>query len=122
MKFMKAILAGVLIGICLPLVAGYLFVILGGMPMATKGGPLPIEQFLAKKGLEVAIGKEAGKPSPLSGDEPNLLEGARVYRQAQCWLCHGQLGQPVSAIAKECTRRRRSFFHRSRVSPTIQWE
>ena len=97
---MKAILAGVLIGICLPLVAGYLFVILGGMPVATKGGPMPIEEFLAKKGLDAAIGKEAGKPSPLSADESNLLAGARVYQQAQCWVCHGQLDQPESAIAK----------------------
>jgi thiosulfate dehydrogenase len=97
---MKAILAGVLIGICLPLVAGYLFVICGGMPVATKEGPLPIEEFLVKKGLDAAIGKEAGKPSSLSADEVNLLAGARVYQQAQCWVCHGQLGQPESAIAK----------------------
>jgi thiosulfate dehydrogenase len=94
------ILEGVLIGICVPLVAGYLFVILGGMPVATKGDPLPIEQFLAKKGLDAAIGKEAGKPSPLSADEANLLAGARVYQQVQCWVCHGHLGQPQAAIAK----------------------
>jgi thiosulfate dehydrogenase len=97
---MKAILAGLLIGICLPLVAGYLFVILGGMPVATKGDPLPFEQFLAQKGLNAAIGKEGERPSPLSADEANLLAGARVYQQAQCWLCHGHAGQPESAIAK----------------------
>jgi len=83
---MKALLAGVLIGICLPLVVGYLFVILGGMPVATKGGPLPIEEFLAKKALDAAIAKEARKPSPLSADEVNLLAGARVYQRAQCWV------------------------------------
>jgi thiosulfate dehydrogenase len=97
---MKSILAGVLIGICLPLLAGYLFVILGGMPVATKGSPLPFEGFLAKKGLDAAVGKEADKPSPLPADEANLLAGARVYQQAQCWVCHGQLSQPESAIAK----------------------
>ena len=36
---MKKLLAGVFIGMCVPLVAGYLFVILGGMPVATKGDP-----------------------------------------------------------------------------------
>jgi mono/diheme cytochrome c family protein len=97
---MKALLAGVLIGICLPLVVGYLFVILGGMPVATKGGPLPIEEFLAKKALDAAIAKEARKPSPLSADEVNLLAGARVYQRAQCWVCHGQLDQPESAIGE----------------------
>jgi thiosulfate dehydrogenase len=97
---MKAILAGVLIGICLLLLAGYLFVSLGGMPVATKGDPLPFESFLAKKGIDAAIGKEAEKPSPLPADEANLLAGARVYQQAQCWVCHGKLSQPESAIAK----------------------
>jgi thiosulfate dehydrogenase len=97
---MKAILAGFLFGISLPLAAGYLFVTLGGMPVATKSGPLPFEEFLAKKGLDAAIGKEAGKPSPIPADEVNLLAGARVYQRAQCWVCHGQPGQPESAIAK----------------------
>jgi hypothetical protein len=76
-------------------VAGYLFVILGEMPVATKGNPRTIEQSLAKKGLDAAIGKEAWKPSPPSADEANLLAGARVYQQAQCWVCHGQLGSAI---------------------------
>ena len=97
---MKAILAGLLIGIFLLLAAGYLFVILGGVPVATKSGPLPFEEFLAKKGLDAAIGKEAGKPSPIPADEVNLLAGARIYQRAQCSVCHGQPGQPESAIAK----------------------
>ncbi len=96
---MRKILAGVVIGICLPFLAGYLFVICGGMPVATKGRPLPFEKFLARKALHAAVDKEAGKPSPLPADEPNLLAGAHVY-QTQCAVCHGQLGQPESAIAK----------------------
>ena len=97
---MRAILAGVLIGIFLLLMAGYLFVILGGVPVTTKSGPLPFEEFLAKKGLDAAIGKEAGKASPIPADEVNLLAGARVYQRAQCGVCHGQPGQPETAIAK----------------------
>jgi len=46
---MKKILAGVVIGLALPFVAGYLFVISGRMPVATKGPPLPFEKFLARK-------------------------------------------------------------------------
>jgi hypothetical protein len=49
-KPMKAILAGVLIAICLPLVAGYLFVILGGMPMATEGGSPAHRKIPREKG------------------------------------------------------------------------
>jgi mono/diheme cytochrome c family protein len=99
MKPVKAVVAGVAIGICLPLVAGYAFVLLGGMPVATKGLPLPLEKHLARRALHAAMDGEIGVPSPLPADEPNFLAGARVY-QAQCAVCHGQLGQPESAIAK----------------------
>jgi len=96
---MKKILAGIVIGICLPFVAGYLFVVSGHMPVATKGSPLPFEKFLARKAQHAVIDPEAGKPSPLPADQANFLAGAHVY-QAQCAVCHGQLGQPASAIAQ----------------------
>jgi mono/diheme cytochrome c family protein len=96
---MKKILLGIVIGICVPLLAGWLFVRLGGMPVPTKGDPLPLEKYLARVALHAAMDKEAGQPSPLPADEPNLLAGARVY-QVQCAVCHGVLGQPESAIAK----------------------
>lgn len=96
---MKKLLAGIIIGICLPFVAGYLFVTSGRMPVATKGAPLPLEKFLARKALHAVMDPEAGKPSPLPADEANLLAGARVY-QTQCAVCHGQLGQPETAVAK----------------------
>lgn len=96
---MKKFLVGLVMGISLPLLAAYLFVRLGGMPVATKGAPLPLEKSLARMALHVAMDPEAGKPSPLAADEPNLLAGARVY-QAQCAVCHGQLDRPESLVAK----------------------
>ncbi len=96
---MKKFLFGLLLGFSVPLAGTYFFVILGGMPVATKGSPLPLERFLAKKALHKAMDPEAGHPSPLPASEANLLAGAKVY-QAQCAVCHGRLGQPESAIAK----------------------
>ena len=96
---MKKFIVGVVVGICLPFLAGYLFVISGRMPVATKGSPLPFEKFLAGKALHAAMDKPTGTPSPLPADEANLVAGAHVY-QAQCAVCHGQLGRPESAIAK----------------------
>jgi len=96
---MKKFFLGILLGICLPFVTGYLFVVSGGMSVATKGKPFPMERFLARKAQHAAYDPEAGKPSPLLADEPNLLAGARIYR-GQCAVCHGELSQPVSAIAK----------------------
>jgi len=95
----KKFVAGVIVGLCVPFVAGYLFLVLGGMPVATKSRPLPLEKFAAKTALKAAIGGEVARPSPLPADEPNLLAGARIY-QAQCAICHGRLGRRISTIAQ----------------------
>jgi mono/diheme cytochrome c family protein len=95
---MKKFVLGLLIGICLPLAGAYFFIASGRMPVATKGNPLPLEKFLARKALHAAMDPEAKKPSPLPADELNLLAGARIYL-AQCGICHGRLGRPASAIA-----------------------
>ena len=96
---MKKFALGLSLGLGLPFVAAYLFVSLGGMPVATKGKPLPFERLLARKALHRAMGAEIGRPSPLPADEPNLLAGARVY-QDHCAVCHGQFGHKESATAK----------------------
>src|ERR1700688_1842298 len=92
-------LLGLIVGICLLLLAGYLFVTRGGIFMGTKGGPLPMEQFLTNKALDASIGRSSYDESPLPADETNLLAGAHVYQQ-NCAACHGRLDQPASAIAK----------------------
>ena len=96
---MKKLLFGFLLGICVPIAAAFLFIRSGGMPVHTKGPPLPLESYIARTALHAAMDKETGIPSPIPADEPNLLAGARIY-QVQCAVCHGQLGQPESAISK----------------------
>jgi thiosulfate dehydrogenase len=97
---MRTFVVGLGIGVLLVLAAEYLFMTQGGMPVATRGKPLPLEQFLASRALHVAIAKEAGKPSPIPASEANLLAGAKLY-QNDCAVCHG-LRDPASrtAIAK----------------------
>jgi thiosulfate dehydrogenase len=92
-------LLGFVVGICLLLLAGYLFVTRGGIFMGTKGGPLPMEQFLMNEALDASIGRSSYDESLLPADETNLLAGAHVYQQ-NCAGCHGRLDQPASAIAK----------------------
>ena len=94
----KKILAGVIFGICFCLIGEYLFLTRGGMPVGTKGGPMPFERSIAKTALRSAIGSGAERPSPLAADEANLVAGAHVYHE-QCAVCHGSWGQPPSAIA-----------------------
>lgn len=97
---MGKLTAGVLLGVALLLGAEYLFLTHGGLPVGTKGGPLPLERFLTSRALQNAIGKETDKPSPVDPTDANLLAGARLYR-AQCEVCHGAPGQKASgAIAR----------------------
>ena len=99
MAMIKAFVLGVVLGMCLPVLAGYLFLTLGGMPVTTTDAPLPFERFLAKKALKVAMHKEIGRRAPLPPDDTNLLAGAKVYRE-QCAVCYGLPDQPPGAIAK----------------------
>ncbi len=92
-------LGGVIVGICLLLLAGYLFLAQGGLVMSTDAKPLPLERSLARKALAASIGKSAEEKSPLPADDANLLAGAKIYEQT-CAGCHGQLGQGVSGLSK----------------------
>jgi mono/diheme cytochrome c family protein len=92
-------LVGLVIGICLALLAGYLFIARGGIQMSTQGGPLPMERYLARKALSASIGKSKEEKSQLPADEANLLAGAKIYQQ-NCAGCHGRLGQGESGLSK----------------------
>ena len=95
---MRKMLLGIAVGFCIVPLAAFLFVKFGGMPVATKGKPLPLERFFASVAIEAAVGREADKPSPLEATEANLAAGAKIYR-TQCMVCHGAPDGPPSAIA-----------------------
>src|SRR5215469_16055894 len=75
-------LLGVVVGIGLVMLAGYLFVARGGIFMGTDTKPLPLEETIAGTAINASIGKSANDQSPLPADETNLQGGAKVYMQA----------------------------------------
>ncbi|MBC7457394.1 MAG: cytochrome c [Bdellovibrionaceae bacterium] len=96
---MKKILIGFFSGICLILLSGYVILLSGGIPVATKGEPFPFERYFANKAIHIAIGQEVNKKSPLLIDEINMQNGAKVYMNS-CAVCHGGLGGQLTSIAK----------------------
>jgi thiosulfate dehydrogenase len=96
---MKAFLLGVLIGVILIPVAGFLYVKLGFMQVATSAPPLPFERMLAHTALDARISKEAPAQSPVPASESHLAAGAQTYRE-HCAVCHGLAAETKTSIAK----------------------
>lgn len=80
-------------------VGGYLFVALGGVPMATTAAPLPFEKTLAKLSIHASVASAANQQDPLPFNEANMVAGAHLYKQ-HCAICHSTPGQPRTDISK----------------------
>jgi mono/diheme cytochrome c family protein len=93
------ILIGLLIGVVILPVIGFLYFRFGFAPVATAASPMPFEKSLAHWALNARVEKEAPKTVPIQVSDENYVAGAKVYR-SNCAVCHGLPGQPQSAIAK----------------------
>lgn len=96
---MKKFVLGLIVGLLLPVVGGYLFITMGKMPVETSSPPLPMEEKIAHMALKARIGKGAQKSSPIAADEANMTQGARLYAE-NCAFCHGLPGQQPTKAAK----------------------
>ena len=96
---MRKVLLGFVLGLAAVLLGALLYFGLGLAPVATSDPPMPMERLLAGIALHARISKEAPKQAPIPADQPNLVAGARIYRE-QCAVCHGLSGQPETALAK----------------------
>jgi mono/diheme cytochrome c family protein len=87
-----------LVGVLL-LVGGVYYYFASGMaPVATADPPMPFEKKMASKALNAHIDKQNIATPPIPADEPNLVAGAKIYKD-QCAVCHGLPDQPPPAIA-----------------------
>lgn len=96
---MKKFILGLIVGLLIPVIGGYLYIKMGMMPVATASAPLPMEARIAKMALRARVSKEAPKDSPVAADETNMTQGAHVYVE-NCAFCHGFPDQKASFAAK----------------------
>lgn len=96
---MKSFILGLVLGVLLLPVTAYFYLRSGYAPVATAAPPLPLERKLTSMALNARISKEAPKESPVPATEPNLLAGAKTYRE-YCSVCHGTSTDPQTATAK----------------------
>lgn len=93
-----SLLLGFVLAFVLVVIGGYLFVRLGGMPMATAAGALPGEEMVAKMALRASFKGSLDLKNPLPLNDDNLKGGADVYN-GNCALCHGALDQKPPDLA-----------------------
>jgi thiosulfate dehydrogenase len=108
-------LLGVVVGLLVLPVFAFVYLRLGYAPVATAAPPLPLEKTLTGMALNARVAKEAPKQSPIPASEPNLMAGAKSYRQ-YCSACHGISGEPQSAVAKGMFPAPPQLFHGNGVT------
>ena len=96
---MKNFVVGLVIGVVILPLCGWLYFRFGYAPVATASSPMPFERKLAHMALNARIEKEAPKVAPIQPTDENLLAGAHTYR-THCAMCHGLPGQPPSPTSK----------------------
>ena len=96
---MKNLLTGLLLGLLILPVCGWLYFRFGYAPVATAASPIPFEKNLAHMALHARIKKEAPKTVPIAATNENYAAGIKVYR-AHCAVCHGLPGQTGTATSK----------------------
>jgi mono/diheme cytochrome c family protein len=96
---MRSFVAGVIVGVLLLTLGVFGYFLAGQAPVATDSAPMPFEKYLAKQALHKALERNMPHSVPISTDEPNYLAGAQTYK-ANCAVCHGLPGKPMTAIAK----------------------
>jgi thiosulfate dehydrogenase len=95
---MRKFIFGLVVGLVLVPLMGFLYFATGMAPVATSDPMMPFEHSMAAMALHARIDKEMPKSVPIPADEATFEAGARVYMH-HCAICHGALGQPESAIA-----------------------
>lgn len=88
MRSFLIFILGLIIGLVILPICGYMYFRFGYAPVATSAAPMPFEKKMASLALRARIRAEAPKDVPIQPDEPNLTAGARIY-VANCAFCHG---------------------------------
>jgi thiosulfate dehydrogenase len=94
----KSFVIGMLVGVLLLVGGVYYYFASGLAPVAAADPPMPFEKKMASKALNAHIDKQNIASSPVPADEPNLVAGAKIYKE-QCSVCHGTPDQPSPALA-----------------------
>jgi len=95
---MKGFLVGI-VTVAVALAVGLALVLMGFVGTRADNPPSRMETMIAGHAMDASVARSAPKiTNPVTVDEGNLAEGARLYRE-HCTLCHGDPAHPKAALA-----------------------
>ena len=118
---LKGIVLGIILGFVLMFLGAYFYFSTGHAPVATNSPEMPFERKFAGMALHAYLGKVPHVNSPVPADEPNLLAGAKLYKE-NCAVCHGLPGEPRNAIANGMFPKPPQLFRGMGVTDDEAWE
>ena len=92
---MRTFLLGLVLGLLVIPVIGFIYFHHGNPPVAVADKPFPMEAAIVHVPLNARVDREAPKAAPIEPSATNLEAGAHIYRQ-ECAACHGLYGRPSS--------------------------
>jgi thiosulfate dehydrogenase len=89
----KGIIIGFVLAVAVMTGGVYYYFASGMAPAAVSDPMMPFEKKMANMALDAHIEKQHLGESPVLADEPDLVDGARIYKM-NCADCHGLPGYP----------------------------
>ena len=115
------VMLGMVLGIALVAVAGYLYFASGQAPVATNSPEMPFERKMAKMSLHKYMDKLPHPAPAVPEDEANFMAGAKIYKE-HCAVCHGLPDQPKTMIAQGMFPKPPQLFMGMGVTDDEAWE
>jgi mono/diheme cytochrome c family protein len=98
MKFGLGIIIGVVLGLFIAGLIGYVAIMDGWVPARADEPSSKFEEWAAHHALKAVLKRDATATNPLPSDEDNLMAGAKLYAD-NCSGCHGAPKNPSPAFA-----------------------
>jgi thiosulfate dehydrogenase len=118
---LKGLILGIVLGVALVFIGGFLYFKTGHAPVATNSAEMPLERKFAGMALHAYLDKLPHPDPAVPADEKNFMEGAKIYKQ-NCAVCHGLPGEPRTPIAEGMFPRPPQLFRGMGVTDDEPWE
>lgn len=96
---MRTFFSGFVVGIIVLIIAVFVYVRYGFVDPRADIPINVLEAKVAMPALDASVDKRAsGMKNPVAATNTNLIAGMKIY-QANCAMCHGDIGRPHAALA-----------------------